>query len=274
MALQQIFEVVANTDIKGYDNHYDPNNFDAFYANDYGGYGGMDNDGGRGRGRGRGGFGGGRGGFSGPRGGGFGGGNRGGFGGGFGGPGGGGFGGGFGGQNYGGGFGDHSESSGGFGNSGGFGRGRGRGGGGYGGRGYGGDGGFGDDSGFGGGFGGGRGGGFGGGMDGPGFGSGFGGGPTLNFDNAGNDGEQESTQVTIPNDMAGAIIGPGGQRIRKIRNDSKASITIDEPAPGSNERVISITGTQKQIQTAQYLLQQSVRENSQSGGFRGGRGGF
>merc|ERR1719474_1637770 len=115
---------------------------------------------------------------------------------------------------------------------------------------------------------------FGGGMDGPGFGSGFGGGPTLNFDNAGNDGEQESTQVTIPNDMAGAIIGPGGQRIRKIRNDSKASITIDEPAPGSNERVISITGTQKQIQTAQYLLQQSVRENSQSGFGGGGRGGF
>jgi len=107
--------------------------------------------------------------------------------------------------------------------------------------------------------------------------SGFGAGPTLNFDNAGNDGgEQESTQVTIPNDMAGAIIGPGGQRIRKIRNDSKASITIDEPAPGSNERVISITGTQKQIQTAQYLLQQSVRENSQAGfgGGGGGRGGF
>ena len=60
--------------------------------------------------------------------------------------------------------------------------------------------------------------------------------------------------------MSGAIIGPGGQRIRKI---SKASITIDEPAPGSNERVINITGTQKQIQTAQILLKQSMRENSQ-----------
>ena len=70
--------------------------------------------------------------------------------------------------------------------------------------------------------------------------------------------------------MAGAVIGPGGQR---IRNDSKASITIDEPAPGSNERVISITGTQKQNQTAQCLLHQSVRENSQAG-FGGGRGGF
>ena len=29
------------------------------------------------------------------------------------------------------------------------------------------------------------------------------------------------SQVTIPNELAGAIIGPGGQRIRKIRLESK-----------------------------------------------------
>merc|ERR1719234_1055090 len=51
-ALQEIFEVVANTEVKGYDNHYDPNNFDAFYAHDYGGYGGGTGDD-RGQGRGR-----------------------------------------------------------------------------------------------------------------------------------------------------------------------------------------------------------------------------
>ena len=38
-ALHYIFNVVADTDIKGYVNHYDPINFDAFYANEYGGYG-------------------------------------------------------------------------------------------------------------------------------------------------------------------------------------------------------------------------------------------
>merc|ERR1712037_823165 len=53
----------------------------------------------------------------------------------------------------------------------------------------------------------------------------------------------------IPKDMAGAIIGPGGSRIRGIRSDSKASITIDEPVQGSNERIITITGSQRQIQT-------------------------
>ena len=62
--------------------------------------------------------------------------------------------------------------------------------------------------------------------------------------------------------MAGAIIGPGGSRIRGIRSDSKASITIDEPVQGSNERIITITGSQRQIQTAQFLLQQSVREHA------------
>ncbi|XP_059615026.1 heterogeneous nuclear ribonucleoprotein K isoform X2 [Phlebotomus argentipes] len=72
---------------------------------------------------------------------------------------------------------------------------------------------------------------------------------------------KNTTQVTIPKDLAGAIIGKGGGRIRRIRTESNAFITIDEPLPGSNDRIITITGTPKQIQTAQYLLQQSVHEN-------------
>lgn len=81
-------------------------------------------------------------------------------------------------------------------------------------------------------------------------------------------GHHETTQVSIPKDLAGAIIGKGGARIRKIRGDSGASITIDEPRPGSSERIITISGSSNQIWKAQYLLQQSVRENSQSkGGF-------
>jgi len=94
-------------------------------------------------------------------------------------------------------------------------------------------------------------------------------------------GHHETTQVSIPKDLAGAIIGKGGARIRKIRGDSGASITIDEPRPGSSERIITISGTSNQIWKAQYLLQQStehfqtydpskykyVRENSQNKGF-------
>ncbi|XP_063050961.1 heterogeneous nuclear ribonucleoprotein K [Engraulis encrasicolus] len=67
-----------------------------------------------------------------------------------------------------------------------------------------------------------------------------------------------TTQVTIPKDLAGSIIGKGGQRIKQIRGESGASIKIDEPLPGSDDRIITITGTQDQIQNAQYLLQNSA----------------
>lgn len=218
-AMKLILQVVESTEIKGNEQPYDPNNFDGFYAHEYGGYGSEMDVMGYG--------GGGTGGNQGPMGGGGGrGGQRGGMGG--------------GGR---GGFGDR-------GGCGGFGQGRGGFGGGPRGGGFGGGGGGGGSD-FGG---------FGGGGGGPGM---FGGG------DEDDGGEQESTQVTIPKDMAGAIIGPGGARIRKIRSDSKATITIDEPLPGSNERIITINGTQRSIQTAQYLLQQSVRDhNSQQGGGR------
>ena len=73
----------------------------------------------------------------------------------------------------------------------------------------------------------------------------------------------DKQQVAVPKAYIGAIIGPGGQRIRKIRADSKAGITIgeaDEDDEEDEERVITIEGTQKQIQTALYMLQQAVKK--------------
>ncbi|XP_028399071.1 heterogeneous nuclear ribonucleoprotein K-like [Dendronephthya gigantea] len=71
-----------------------------------------------------------------------------------------------------------------------------------------------------------------------------------------------TTQVTIPKDLAGSIIGPGGNRINRIRRDTGANIKIDEPMPGSNDRIITISGTQDQINHGQYLMQKCVREYS------------
>lgn len=106
---------------------------------------------------------------------------------------------------------------------------------------------------FGNNFGGNAGNGFGAGNQGFGVGPGTGnGGDFGNLDNEG----KTSTQVTIPKDLAGAIIGKGGFRIRRIRTKSNAFIQIDEALPGSNDRIITITGTPKQIQAAQYMLQQ------------------
>uniref|UniRef100_A0A2K6N8B7 Heterogeneous nuclear ribonucleoprotein K n=1 Tax=Rhinopithecus roxellana TaxID=61622 RepID=A0A2K6N8B7_RHIRO len=69
-----------------------------------------------------------------------------------------------------------------------------------------------------------------------------------------------TTQVTIPKDLAGFIIGKGGQQIKQIHLESGASIKIDEPLEGSEDRIITITGTQDQIQNSQYLLQNSVKQ--------------
>jgi len=266
-ALQMCLEVARdNSDRTGRGVHYDPANFDAYYSDEYGGWGNPERFGGRhGGGHGRGGhhdmgghgfghdggFGFGRGA------------PRGGFGGG---RGGGGFAGGFGGNDggYGGGFGRGASRGGGFGSGrGGFGGesfGR------FGDRGnsfgedeggaFGGSGSFDGPGGFGG-FGSGSGGQLGG------FGGGAFGGEEL-------DAEKETTQVTIHKSMAGAILGPGGQRIRRIRAESRANITLGE-ANDNDERVITIEGGGKQIQHAQFLLQQAVREHH-TGGSGGGGG--
>ena len=98
------------------------------------------------------------------------------------------------------------------------------------------------------------------------FGGGFGG----NF--GGDEGEMRTNQSTIPKNMAGAILGPGGQRIRRIRAESRANITLGE-ANENDERVITIEGTDKQIEQAHFLLRQAVRDHH-SGGAGGGRGGY
>ena len=253
MALKEVFDIINNTEIKGPEQGYDPINFDGYYACEYGGFGTeMDvYGGGGGGGPGRGNVGGGRG-SGGPRGGGRmpsgGGPPNGGY---MGGPG-------FSGPPRGGGGGSRGGRNGGnydenYGGGGRFGGHRQQRSGGYevgynnvdvanytknnsNSNNFGGN----DQS-----------------------SGGQGKPPPPQFNNMQEDGgEQETTQVTIPKDMAGAIIGPGGSRIRKIRSDSKANITIDEPVQGSNERIITISGSQRQIQTAQYLLQQSVREHA------------
>jgi len=74
-----------------------------------------------------------------------------------------------------------------------------------------------------------------------------------------------STQVTIPNDMAGAIIGRGGERIRTIRQKCGADIKFSDSEQGKSDRLITISGTHDQIQHAQYLMQQCVREHHGAG---------
>jgi len=78
-------------------------------------------------------------------------------------------------------------------------------------------------------------------------------------------GEKTTQQVSIPKDLAGAIIGPSGTRIRAIRGQSGAQIIIGKSGEGGSspdDRIITITGTEDQVQNAQFLLQMAVRQHS------------
>lgn len=61
-------------------------------------------------------------------------------------------------------------------------------------------------------------------------------------------------QIFIPNDMVGAIIGKGGAKINEIRQLSGSVIKINEPQDNSNERLVTITGTQECNQMALFML--------------------
>jgi len=72
-------------------------------------------------------------------------------------------------------------------------------------------------------------------------------------------------KITVPNDICGAIIGKGGQRIREIRQSSGAHIETTESEKGSQERrVVTITGKQRQIVVAQQMMAECVQQRFSS----------
>jgi len=75
-------------------------------------------------------------------------------------------------------------------------------------------------------------------------------------------GQPLTQQIYIPNDMVGAIIGKGGAKINEIRQLSGSVIKINEPQDNSNERLVTITGTQECNQMALYMLYSRLGEVS------------
>ena len=77
-------------------------------------------------------------------------------------------------------------------------------------------------------------------------------------------GQPLTQQIFIPNDMVGAIIGKGGQKINEIRQLSGSVIKINEPQDNNNERLVTITGTQECNQMALYMLYSRLGESSKN----------
>ncbi|RKP11469.1 hypothetical protein BJ684DRAFT_17945 [Piptocephalis cylindrospora] len=70
----------------------------------------------------------------------------------------------------------------------------------------------------------------------------------------GNGGPTTTQQIFIPNELVGAVIGKGGRKINEIRQMSGSHVKIDDPQPGSAERLVHITGSAECNQMALYLL--------------------
>ncbi|XP_046679775.1 poly(rC)-binding protein 3-like isoform X2 [Homalodisca vitripennis] len=68
---------------------------------------------------------------------------------------------------------------------------------------------------------------------------------------------QQTHEMTVPNDLIGCIIGKGGTKIAEIRQISGAMIRIsncEERDAGATDRTITITGNPDAVALAQYLI--------------------
>ncbi|KAI8424288.1 hypothetical protein MSG28_002838 [Choristoneura fumiferana] len=86
---------------------------------------------------------------------------------------------------------------------------------------------------------------------------------------------QQSHEMTVPNELIGCIIGKGGTKIAEIRQISGAMIRIsncEEREGGSTDRTITISGNPDSVALAQYLINMSVelqKANLEGGGTAG-----
>ncbi|XP_072396774.1 poly(rC)-binding protein 3 isoform X2 [Diabrotica undecimpunctata] len=72
---------------------------------------------------------------------------------------------------------------------------------------------------------------------------------------------QQTHEMTVPNELIGCIIGKGGTKIAEIRQISGAMIRIsncDDRETGTSDRTITITGNPDAVALAQYLINMRI----------------
>merc|ERR1719427_1172344 len=71
---------------------------------------------------------------------------------------------------------------------------------------------------------------------------------------------QSKLEMTVTPAMRGAIICKGGSTIKEVRGTTGVKMTVAGNEKGSKEdRTVTITGTQQQIQQAEQILTELVR---------------
>ena len=77
-----------------------------------------------------------------------------------------------------------------------------------------------------------------------------------------------SVEMQIPNVMVGSIVGKSGVAINEIQRGSGAQISFsgkDEFVPGTQDRILTIRGTKRQVLKAHMLIDTKVLEVEHSG---------
>ncbi|XP_059480444.1 RNA-binding protein Pasilla isoform X2 [Neocloeon triangulifer] len=73
----------------------------------------------------------------------------------------------------------------------------------------------------------------------------------------------KKVDLEVGENIVGAILGPGGRSLVEIQHLSGANIQISKKgtfAPGTRNRIVSISGIPNAIATAQYLIEQRINE--------------
>ncbi|KAG8180731.1 hypothetical protein JTE90_004690 [Oedothorax gibbosus] len=70
-----------------------------------------------------------------------------------------------------------------------------------------------------------------------------------------------TSEIIVPNDLIGCIIGKGGTKINEIRQMSGAVVKVSNTEEGSKERSVTITGTPAAVNCAHYLINASIERH-------------
>ncbi|XP_067617298.1 RNA-binding protein Pasilla isoform X1 [Eurosta solidaginis] len=76
-------------------------------------------------------------------------------------------------------------------------------------------------------------------------------------------GAKDTKNVEIPEVIVGAILGPNGRSLVEIQHVSGANVQISKKgifAPGTRNRIVTITGQPSAIAKAQYLIEQKITD--------------
>jgi far upstream element-binding protein len=79
-------------------------------------------------------------------------------------------------------------------------------------------------------------------------------------------------EMRVPSNFVGLIIGKGGEQIRDLQARTGATVQVDkENIPGTNERVVTISGSVEQVREASNAIETIISDRRDGGGMGGNR---